>query len=115
MSDIDGAVVNAAVNDLLKNNPALLEGAANHVARLEATPVEVPRKMTPEEVAAEIERISGRAPLTADEQRDIDRNGELQRRQAEYERMRANRETAEAAARVREIFNACQPTPETGN
>jgi hypothetical protein len=112
MSDTDRELVNSAVNDLLKRDPSLVTGATQHLARLAATPVESPRKMTPEEVRAEIERLSGRGPLTDAERRDIDREGELARKAEEYRQVVAKREEAEATARAREIFRSCQPQPE---
>jgi hypothetical protein len=113
MSDTDAELVNNAVNGLLKRDPRLAEGATSHVARVLATPVTEPAKMTPEQVRAEIERLSGRAPLTENEIRDIDRDSELARKQAEYEKELAKRQQDETAARMREIFRSVAPAPET--
>ena len=113
MSDTDTELVNSAVNDLLKRDPKLVEGATSHVSRVLATPVGEPAKLTPEQVRAEIERLSGRAPLTADELRDIDRDGEQARLAEQYRLAEAKREREEATARAKDIFRSVMPTPET--
>ena|SRR5437879_5422476 len=113
MSDTDESLVRGALNDILLRNPKMLEDAKNHKARVDAAPVEVPRQPSPEEVRAEIARLSGRAPLTADEQRDLNRDGELARKAEEYQKELAKREHDEAANRVQEFFRSFRPE-ETG-
>jgi hypothetical protein len=105
-------VENSAVKELLTLNPKLLEGAEAHAARV-MPPVVAPPKMTPEEVQSEIDRLCGRSPIDPGTERD-NRDAEVSRKAEEYRQAVAKREQDDATARMREIFNACQPTPETG-
>ena len=106
-------VENAAVNDLLRLNPKVVEGAENHIARIEATPTEVPHQMTPKEVQAEITRLCGRGYIDPATERD-NRDAEVSRKAEDYRQAVAKREQEEATARAREILRSIQPQPETG-
>jgi len=113
MSDVDNESLNHAMNDLLKNNPALLEGARNHIEREKSRPVVEPVRPTPDQVRAEIERLSGRGPLTVEEQRDLNRDAEQARLAEQYRLAAKQKEQDEAKARMQEIFRAAMPKPET--
>ena len=106
-------VQNAAVYDLLRLNPRIIEDTKSHIARIEATPVEPTRQMTPQEVQAQITRLCGQNPIDPATERD-NRDAEVSRKAEEYRQAVAKREQEDATARARDIFRSIQPQPETG-